>query len=182
MKTKFALACVAAAVTWMTAGNVVAAPKPTIFTPPKAPPVVRPTTDFLWIGAGGKTYPLKNLRGQPVVILVAPSPDAKALRQEAGRIQEMYLQFSAHRAVFFAAFSSGQDGGGESNVPYAIVANGAAVAAAYGVKPNQFAVVIVGPDGNVDMVSQKVEGAQRILDIISNNGQAQAVTRTGLGS
>lgn len=182
MKTKFALACVAAAATWMTAGNAVAAPKPTLVTPPKAPPVVRPTTDFLWIGPGGKTFPLKNLRGQPVVILVAPSPDAKTLRQEAGRIQEMYLQFSARRAVFFAAFTNGHDGRVESNVPYAIAANGAAVAAAYGVKPDGFAVVVVGPDGNVDMVSQKVEGAQRILDIITNNGQAQAATRTGLGS
>ena len=182
MKKTFALACVAAAVTWMAAGSLTAAPKPRHADAPKAPAVVRPTTDFEWIGAGGKRFPLKNLRGQPVVILVAPSPDAKPLRQEAGRIQELYLQFSARKTVFFAAFTNGQDGRVESNVPYAMAANGAAVATAYGVDPSKFSVIVVGPDGNVDMVSQKVEGAQRILDIINNNGQVQAATRTGLGS
>ena len=111
--------------------------------------------------AGGKTFPAKTLRGQPMVILVAPSPDAKALRKEAGRIQDMYLQFAARKTVFFAAFTA-QTGRVESNVPYAIAQNGAAVAAAYGVKPSDFAVIVVGPDGNVDMVSD--EGRRRATD------------------
>ena len=171
-----------AVVMLMAAGIAVAAPKPRHADAPKAPAVVQPTKDFAWIGADGKTYPLRNLRGQPVVVLVAPSPDAKALRQEAGRIQGMYLQFSARKTVFFAAFTGGQKGRVESNVPYAIAANGAAVASSYGVDPSKFSVIVIGPDGNVDMVSQKVEGAERILDIINNNGQVQAASRTGLGS
>ena len=66
-------------------------------------------------------------------------------------------------------------------MPYAVAANGAAVAAAYGANPNDFSVIVLGPDGNVDMMSKKVEGAQRILDIINNSYQAQAPTRVGLG-
>ena len=181
MKKKFGFVVVAAVVC-LAAGNVLGAPKPVVTdNKPATVSVVHPAPDFALIGAGGKLFPLKSLRGQPVVVLVAPSPDAKTLRQEAGRIQELYLQFSARKTVFFAAFT-GQTGRVESNVPYAIAQNGAAVAAAYGVTGKEFAVIVIGPDGNVDMVSEKVEGAQRILDIINNNGQAQAATRTGLGS
>ncbi len=46
--------------------------------------------------------------------------------------------------------------------------------------PAGFSVIVIGVDGNVDMVSQKVEGAQRILDIINNNGQLQG-EHTGPG-
>ena len=163
------------------AATVNAAPKVQLNTKPQVVSVVHPAPDFAWIGAGGKTYPAKGLHGQPMVILVALSPEAKGLRQEAGRIQENYLDFAARKTVFLAAFT-GQIGRVESNVPYAIAQNGAALAAAYGVTGKNFAVIVVGPDGNVDLVSDKVEGAQRILDIINNNGQTQAASRTGLGS
>ena len=143
--------------------------------------VVHPAPDFAWIGAGNKTFPSKNFRGQPVVILVAPSPDARALRKQAARIEDLYLGFSAKKTVFVAAFTA-QTGRVESNVPYAVAANGASVAAAYGARPGEFSVIVISPDGNVDMVSEKVEGAQRILDVINNTFQTQAAARTGIGS
>lgn len=159
-------------------GAAMAAPKSGTPAPSS---VVHPAPDFAWIGAGGKTYPAKNFRGQPVVILVAPSPDARTLRQEAGRIEELYLGFSAKKTIFVVAFT-GQTGRVASDVPYAVAANGASVAAAYGANPNSFSVIVISPDGNVDMVSNKVEGAQRILDIINNTYQTQAAVRTGIGS
>ena len=180
MKTHFVFAALIAVLA-MVVGTVNAAPKVQLATKPQVVGVPHPAPDFAWIGAGGKTYPSKELRGQPMVILVASSPDAKGLRQEAGRIQENYLDLAARKAVFFAAFT-GQTGRVASNVPFAIAQNGAAVAAAYGVTGKDFAVIVVGTDGNVDLVSDKVEGAQRILDIINNNGQTQAAARTGLGS
>ena len=161
---------------WSTAA--VAAPKSAGLAPSS---VVRAAPDFAWIGPGGKTYPSKNFRGQPVVILVAPSPDSGALRKEAQRIEEIYLNFAAKKTIFVAAFTA-QSGRVASDVPYAVAANGAAVAVAYGASSKDFSVIVLGPDGNVDMVSNKVEGAQRILDIINNTFQAQAATRTGLGS
>ena len=169
---------------WLVVGVMLSLAAPAVAAPKNAAPkpssVVRATPDFAWIGAGGKTFPAKNFRGQPVVILIAPSPDAGAFRKEVGRIEELYLGFSAKKTIFVAAFTA-QTGRVASNVPYAIAANGAAVAAAYGVNPNEFSMVVLSPEGNVDMVTQKVEGAQRILDIINNSYQAQATARTGIG-
>ena len=142
--------------------------------------VVHPAPDFQWVGAGGKLSSTKVFRGQPVVILVATSPTAGPLVKEARRIEEKYLEFSARKTVFIAAFTQ-QTGRVESNVPFAIAANGADVAKAYGVLPNELSVIVISPDGNTDMVSTKVEGAQRILDVINNSFQAQAAARTGLG-
>ena len=171
--------CLAAVASLLLVGTAWSAPK-TRTVPPPAANVVRPATDFAWVGAGGKTYPLKNFRGQPVVVLVAPSPDSKAFRQEAGRIEGLYLQFSAKKTIFLAAFTQ-QPGRVASDVPFALAANGGEVAAAYGVPPNELSVIVLGPDGNVDMKSTKVEGAQRILDVINNTYQTQAANRTGIG-
>ena len=162
---------------WSFTSSVTAAPRKAAPAPAN---VVHPAPDFAWIGAGGKTYPAKNFRGQPVVILVAPSPDTGALRKQAARIEDLYLDFSAKKTIFVAAFTA-QTGRVASNVPYAVAANGASVAAAYGVNPADFAVIVLSPDGNVDMVINKVEGAQRILDIINNTYQTQAAARTGIG-
>lgn len=148
--------------------------------PPIAANVVRLTPEVAWIGAGGKTYPLKNFRGQPVVILVGTSPDEGAMRKQAGRIESLYLQFAARKTVFLAAFTQ-TTGRIQSDVPFAVAANGPAVAAAYQVPPTGLSVIVIGPDGNVDMVSNKVEGAQRILDVINNTFQTQAASRTGIG-
>ena len=157
--------------------SAIAAPKNATPAPSN---VLHPAPDFAWIGAGGKTHPAKDFRGQPVVILVAPSPDSRTMRQEAGRIEELYLGLSAKKTIFVAAFTA-QTGRVASDVPFAIAANGPAVAAAYGVNSTGFSVIIISPDGNVDMVSNKVEGAQRILDIINNTYQTQAAVRTGIG-
>ena len=174
----FAMAVLATLLT--TAGSTWAEPRTKTVSAPGAN-VVRPAPDVTWIGAGGRTSSIKTFRGQPVVILVAPSPDAGALRKEVGRIEDLYLQFSARKTVFLAAFT-GTTGRVPSNIPFAIAANGAAVASAYGVPANELSVIVVSPDGNVDMVSRKVEGAQRILDVINNSYQVQAGARTGIGS
>jgi peroxiredoxin len=143
--------------------------------------VVKLAPDFFWEGAGGKAHPLKQLRGQPVVLVIAPSPEFKLMRKQAGNIEELYLEFSARKTVFVAAFTA-QKGRVESNVPYAIAQDGAKVAAEYGVSGEEgFAVIVIGRDGNVDMRSDRVEAGQRILDIINNSFQPQAAARTGLG-
>ena len=137
--------------------------------------------DFVLLGPGNRAVQSKQFRGQPVVILVAPSPDSGALRKEADRIEHLYLDLSARKTIFVAAFTSAP-GRVMSNVPYIIAEKGGAVAKAYGVAGSEFAVIVVGVDGNVDMVSTQVEAAQRILDVINNNGTVQAANRVGLGS
>ena len=142
---------------------------------------VRTVPDFTWIGAGGKTFPGKNFRGQPVVILIATSPDEGDLRKQARRIEDKYLDFAAKKTVFVAAFT-GTMGRVQSDVPFVVAQNGAAVAANFGVQGKGIGVVVLAPDGHVDMTSTHVEGAQRLLDIINNTYQTQAAARTGLGS
>ena len=158
-----------------------AAPKTKPAAATKPTTTVRTIPDFTWIGAGGKTYPGKNFRGQPVVILIATSPEEGDLRKQARRIEDKYLDFAAKKTVFVAAFT-GTVGRVPSDVPFVIAQNGAAVAANFGVQGKGIAVIVLGPDGNVDMTSTQVEGAQRILDIINNTFQTQAASRTGLGS
>ena len=106
-------------------------PKPVIKTTAKPSNVVHAAPDFVWIGAGGQTHPGKDFRGQPVVILVASSPEAGDLRKQAKRIEDLYLEFAAKKTVFVAAFTAAQ-GRVPSNVPFVIAQNGAAVAGAYG--------------------------------------------------
>ena len=153
--------------------------KPAAATKPAAG-AVRTVPDFTWIGAGGKTYPGKNFRGQPVVILVANSADAGDLRKQARRIEDKYLDFAARKTVFVVAFTGAQ-GRVESDVPFVVAQNGAAVAANFGVQGKGLGIVVLAPDGHVDMTSNQVEGAQRLLDIINNTFQTQAASRTGLG-
>ena len=163
----------------MAASTAPAAPKP---NKPAASSTARTAADFTWIGAGGKVSPGKNFRGQPVVILIAPSPDDGDLRKEAGRIADRYLDFAARKTIFVAAFTGSGPARVESNVPFVPAQNGAAVAAAYGVQGKGLAVVVLGPDGNVDLVSPQVEGAQRILDVITNTFQNQTTERAGTHS
>ena len=91
-----------------------------------------------------------------------------------------YLQFSSKKTVFIAAFTS-QNGRVPVNVPFAIAQNGPGIEAAYGVAGKGLAVVVIGPDGNMDLKQVGVMGAQRILDIINNNYQGQAAQRAGQG-
>ena len=174
--SSLAVVCLAVAV-----GTAHAAPK-SAANKPASSNTARTAADFTWIGAGGKVSPGKNFRGQPVVILIAPSPDDGDLRKEAGRIADRYLDFAAKKTVFVAAFTGSGPARVESNVPFVPAQNGAAVAAAYGVQGKGLAVVVLGPDGNVDLVSPQVEGAQRILDVINNTFQAQATERAGTHS
>jgi hypothetical protein len=149
--------------------------------PAKVKPIVRPAPDFIWVGAGNKGVALKALRGQPVVLIIAPSPDQGEFRKQVSRIDSLYLDLSERKAVFMVAFTA-QGGRVPSNVPYAIAADGPAVAKAYGVPPGGFAVAVISPDGNMDLFSTQVEAAQRLLDVINNSYQPQAAARTGLGS
>lgn len=140
----------------------------------------RPAPDFVWRGAGNVGYPLKKLRGQPVVILVAPTADSGDFRKQASRLERTYLQMSAHKVVFVAALTQpDRSPRPQSSVPFVLADNGPALAAAYGVPGAKFACIVVGPDGNIDLLSEHVEAAQRILDVMNNSFQPQAAARKG---
>jgi len=141
------------------------------FVSPAQARVVRPAPDFSWIDYNGKTAELKSLRGQAVVVLIAPSPRDRTFRSQVGQLQRAYQRFAAAKLVCFAAFTS-EGGVIKSNIPFVTAADGPRVAFLYEITKG-FAIAIIGPDGNLDCLSRKVMPAQRLLDIMNANFEVQ---------
>lgn len=137
--------------------------------------VVRGAPDFTWLTSGARGQSLKSLRGQPVVLIVAQSPTQRIFRSQVGQLQKVYQLLGNDKAVAVAAFTQ-QPGLIKSNIPFVLAANPAAVAAAYDVA-GPFAIFIIGKDGNIDALSNRVLPGQRILDIINNSFVVQRDNR-----
>ena len=136
--------------------------------------VVRPAPNFTW--GTGRT--LKSWQGQPVVLLIAPSPRSSAFRKQASRIQAAYQELAARNVVFVAAFTDPEAAAEKipSNVPFVIANNGAQIAANYNLE-GAFALAVIGKDGNLDLNSPKVVPASRIMDMVINNAEQQTAER-----
>ena len=136
-------------------------------TAPLQAEVVREAPSFTWTDSTGSAKPLKNLRGQPVVLVIAKSPREWAFRSQVGQLQKIYARFAAEKLLCVAAFSGEQDII-RSNIPFLTVPDGPGTAATYEV-PTGFAIAVIGADGNLDCFSTRVLPAQRIYDIIVNS-------------
>jgi len=110
-----------------------------------------------------------------VIIVIAESPRNGAFRKQVKWLEDTYSQLAAKGAVFVAAFRTGE-GPVKSDIPFIVASNGPAVAGAYGVD-GEFALAVIGPDGNLDYVTDKVRTGQRVRDLIINNYANQASTR-----
>lgn len=137
--------------------------------------VIRKAPDFTWPGAGNKNRSLRSLGGQPVVLVIAASPRSSAFRKQATWLKQTYSQLAAKGTVFIVAFREGE-GPVKSDIPFVVANNGAAVASAYGVE-GDFALVVIGKDGNVDYQTDTVRTGERVRDVIINNYEVQAGTR-----
>ena len=139
--------------------------------------VVRPAPSFTFGGAGGKNS-LGSLRGQPVVLVIAQTGSTKALRSQMKSLTNIYHDCASRGAVFVAALA---DGGGTvpSNIPFALANNGAAVAAAYGMR-GDFLIAVIGRDGNLDLVTDQPIPGARVFEIIKNNFDVQEKARREL--
>jgi hypothetical protein len=136
-------------------------------TAPLQAEVVREAPSFTWTDSTGSAKPLKNLRGQPVVLVIAKGPREWAFRSQVGQLQKIYARFAAEKLLCVAAFSGEQDII-RSNIPFLTVPDGPGTAAAYEV-PEGFAIAVIGADGNLDCFSTRVLPAQRIYDILVNS-------------
>lgn len=137
--------------------------------------VVRPAPDFVWMKSGGRGASLSALRGQPVVLIVARSPRQRMFRAQVGQLHKVYRLLGDRKAVIAAAFTE-EPGVIRSNIPFVLAANPAAVASSFGTDGN-FAVFIIGKDGNVDLATDRVVPGQRILDVINNSFVVQRDNR-----
>lgn len=146
-----------------------------LFSSAGAAEVVRGAPDFTWLTSGARGQSLKSLRGQPVVLIVAQSPTQRIFRSQVGQLQKVYQLLGNDKAVAVAAFTQ-QPGLIKSNIPFVLAANPAAVAAAYDAT-GPFAIFIIGKDGNIDALSNRVLPGQRILDIINNSFVVQRDNR-----
>ncbi|MFZ9964609.1 MAG: hypothetical protein ACO3GO_05320 [Terrimicrobiaceae bacterium] len=137
--------------------------------------VVRPAPDFAWIDSTGKSKPSKELRGRPLVVLIAESPRQWAFRSQVGQLQKIYQRFAADGLVCIAAFSR-EPGVIRSNIPFLTVPDSVGTAAAFDTAQG-FSISIIGMDGNLDYVSNRVVPAQVIHDILDNSYAKQKLLR-----
>jgi hypothetical protein len=142
---------------------------------PAVSAVVHPAPDFSIPGAGGKSSTLRGLRGQSVVLLMAKSVKTGALKKQVRNLQLLFEQFASKQTVFAVALREG-DALIASNIPFAVVNNGAAVADAYGAK-GDFSIAIIGRDGNLDCLTSKVLAPERVRDIVQNSYAVQESIR-----
>ncbi len=137
--------------------------------------VVRPAPAFHWIDSTGKAKSSAALRGQPLVLVIAQSPTQRLFRAQVGQLQKIYERFAANGVLCIAAFSS-EPGIIRSNIPFLTVPDGAATAAAFDT-PAGFSISVIGEDGNLDYIGNRVLPAQRIYDIIDNSFARQKKLR-----
>lgn len=129
--------------------------------------VVRPAPNINWIDSTGRQRALSTLKGQPVVVLIAPSPRDRAFRSQLGQLRKMYERYAAHKTVFIAAFT--EEGGViRSNIPFLVAADGPRVGYEYE-GGERFRIAFIGRDGNLDYVTDRVVPAQRVYDLIGNS-------------
>jgi len=136
-----------------------------------------PAPDFGWDSAGYKINSLKGLRGSSVFLLVARSPRNRAFVEQVKKMKELYQEFAARKVVCAAAFLEDAGGRIPSDIPFAIASNGPQVIADYGVR-DSFNVIVIGPDGNIDLQSNKVLPATRLRDLLINTFAVQSEERS----
>lgn len=136
--------------------------------------VVAPAADFSW-RQGGRIEHLSSLRGKPVLLIIAPSPKTHALRSQLGELKDLYEKLAAQGMIACVAFTQ-EEGRIPSNIPFVVVLDGPATAAAYNVHKG-FAVAVIGADGNLDCLSTRPLPAQRIHDLIDASYTTQSLLR-----
>ncbi len=139
--------------------------------------VVRLAPEFGFPAAGNKVQTLRSLRGRPVVLLITKKQENRDFKKQVKYLKEIYQQFASKQVIFIAALGEGA-GPIKSDIPFAVANNGPAVATAYGVT-DDFNLVIIGKDGNIDYQTSKVCTPERVRDVIQNSYEVQEVSRKG---
>jgi AhpC/TSA family len=142
---------------------------------PAAATVPRPAPEFLWASVNGKVKRLKDVRGQPVVLIFATDAQQKDFRKQIRNIDKVYRGFAARNALFFVAFTRETGVITGSNVPFVVLPDPLAAADAYRV--GDFGIAVIGPDGNLDYATDRVIPGIKIINVMDNSYAIQSQER-----
>ncbi|MEO7932114.1 MAG: redoxin domain-containing protein [Chthoniobacterales bacterium] len=137
---------------------------------------VRLAPDFSWESFNGTSKALSGLKNQPVILIIAPSPKSKVFKKQLKKMAPLYRQYAGREALFVAAFTS-EPGVVESDIPFLYVRDPQAVAASYGLNGEKFELIVIGPDRNMDLITNQLTSGERVRDVIDNSFPRQAVRR-----
>ena len=133
--------------------------------------VVRPAPQVAFPPLEGKARTMKSFTGQPMIVLLADSPDRKAFRTQLKEMEKSYDRLSIRKTIVAAAFQK-EAGEIRSNIPVITLPEGERACAAFSMKGN-FAIALIGPDGNLDYVTDKILNINRILEVMQNSFEVQ---------
>jgi hypothetical protein len=136
---------------------------------------LRPTPDISLVGFE-KSFRLSQFRGQPIVLLLAPSPKHRTFRKQVRELESMCDRFLGSNVLFMAAFQNGSAGPIASNIPFLVATSGFSACESYG-SQSRFSVAIIGADGNLDYQTRQLLHAGRIREVLQNSFTVQRSLR-----
>jgi hypothetical protein len=161
--------------------TVQAAPPPAQASPsPKGkkslvPNVPRPAPEFLWASVNGKVKRLRDVEGQPVVLIFATDPQQKEFKKQVKNITKFYKALIERKALFFVAFTKETGVITGSDVPFVVLPDPLAAADAYRV--GDFGIAVIGPDGNLDYATDRIIPGVKIVNVMDNSYAIQSQER-----
>lgn len=138
--------------------------------------VVRPAPQFALPSVDGHARTLKSFLGQPVIVLLADSPKRGDFRTQLKEMEKSFDRLAIRKTVVAAAFRNQDSGEIASDIPVLTLPEGAKVCDAFQMK-GKFAVALIGPDGNLDYLTNNVLNINRILEVMQNSYEVQKAAR-----
>ncbi|MBV8213888.1 MAG: redoxin domain-containing protein [Verrucomicrobia bacterium] len=139
------------------------------------PNVPRPAPEFLWASVNGKVKRLKDVQGQPVVLIFATDPNQKEFKKQVKNITKLYKALAERKALFFVAFTRETGVITGSDVPFVVLPDPGSAADAYRV--GDFGIAVIGPDGNLDYATDRIIPGIKIINVMDNSYAIQSQER-----
>jgi hypothetical protein len=118
---------------------------------------------------------IQAFKGQSVILIYGNSPRTGAVRKQVKEVQRQFKELAGRQAVFVAAIESNPELLA-SDVPFLLAKDPAVVRSSFGWN-GSFGLAIIGPDGNIDLLTEKVTPGPRLRDVIQNSYSVQSATR-----
>jgi hypothetical protein len=142
--------------------------------------VVRPAPSIAFPSDSGKPRTLASFKGQPLILLLADSPKRGAFKAQLKELESSFDRLAIRGTVVAAGFKGGNPGAVRTNVPLVLLPEGPTACSAFQLK-GEFAIVLIGPDGNIDYQTGKVLNMNRILEVMQNSYEVQKAAQRGSG-